>query len=71
MSIPEATNPNLHTNCAHCAVGQAGPVWFLAGSFAGSFTRACTVPSGERRLGQRGTKSFVRSYVTPIGREME
>jgi hypothetical protein len=50
MSIPEATNPNFDTSGAHCAVGQAGPVWFLAGSFGGSFTRACTVPAGKALL---------------------
>ena len=49
LSIPEATNPNLDPTGAHCAEGQAGPVWFLAGTFGGSAIRACTVPA-ERAL---------------------
>jgi hypothetical protein len=50
MSIPEATNPNLDTPGAHCAIGQAGPVWFLAGSFGASFARACMIPGGKTLL---------------------
>ena len=45
FSIPAATNPVLDETGAHCAEGQSGPVWFLAGSFfGGTFERACTVP---------------------------
>jgi hypothetical protein len=45
LSIPAATNPVLDETGAHCAEGQSGPVWFLAGSFfGGTFERACTVP---------------------------
>jgi len=45
LSIPAVTNPVLDATGAHCAEGQSGPVWFLAGSFFGStFERACTVP---------------------------
>ena len=47
LSIPAATNPNLDPTGANCGEGQAGPVWFLAGTFGGSFTRTCTVPSGK------------------------
>jgi hypothetical protein len=47
FSIPAATNPVLDETGAHCAEGQSGPVWFLAGSFfGGTFERACTVPPG-------------------------
>src|SRR5947207_2608039 len=35
LAIPVATNPNLDTTGAHCGEGQAGPVWFLAGTFGG------------------------------------
>ena len=46
FSIPRATNPGLDETGAHCAEGQSGPVWFLAGSyFGGTFHRACTVPA--------------------------
>ena len=51
LSIPEATNPNLDTTGAKCGMGQAGPVWFLAGTFvSGTFTRACTVPAAKALL---------------------
>jgi len=50
LSIPDATNPDNDTTGAYCAVGQTGPVWFLAGSFGGSFVRSCTVPAGRALL---------------------
>jgi hypothetical protein len=45
--IPPADNPNLDTSGADCAAGQAGPVWYLAGSFTDkkSFKRTCIIPS--------------------------
>src|ERR1700736_2743901 len=43
LPIPPALNPNLDTTGVNCAQGQAGPVWFLAGTFGGSATRTCTV----------------------------
>jgi hypothetical protein len=50
MSIPSATNPNLDTTGANCGVGQSGPVWFLAGTFGGTYTRSCTLPAGKALL---------------------
>ncbi len=50
MSIPSATNPDLDTTGANCGVGQRGPVWFLAGTFGGTYTRSCTVPAGKALL---------------------
>jgi hypothetical protein len=47
LSIPATTNPALDTTGAECGEGQAGPVWFLAGTFGGSVTRSCTVPVGK------------------------
>ena len=47
LSIPAATNPAADLTGAHCGEGQAGPVWFLAGTFGGSATRDCTVPAGK------------------------
>jgi len=49
LSIPMATNPNFDTTGANCAQKQAGPVWFLAGTFVGgsAVTRSCTVPAGK------------------------
>lgn len=51
LAIPAATNPNLDTTGENCAVGQVGPVWFLAGSFGGGpVERYCTVPEGKALL---------------------
>lgn len=50
LSQPAATNPVLDPTGANCAVGQQGKVWFLAGTFGGSATRACTVPKGKALL---------------------
>lgn len=48
LSIPAATNPILDTTGANCAEGQAGHVWFLAGTFGGpAVIRTCTVPTGR------------------------
>ncbi len=47
LAIPAATNPNLDTTGENCAEGQSGQVWFLAGSFGGTFERACPVPTGK------------------------
>jgi hypothetical protein len=47
LSIPAATNPALDETGANCAEGQSGQVWFLAGSFGGTFERACPVPTGK------------------------
>lgn len=48
LSIPEATNPNLDTTGQFCGEGQAGPVWFLGGSFGNDpVDRTCTVPAGK------------------------
>jgi len=47
-AIPAATNPALDTTGAHCAEGQAGPVWFLAGTFGGDpVTSHCIVSAGK------------------------
>ena len=48
LSIPAAVNPNLdQTGGANGAQGQVDDVWFLAGSFGGSATRAITIPAGK------------------------
>ena len=47
LSIPAATNPILDETGANCTEGQIGQVWFLAGSFGGTFDRVCTVPPGK------------------------
>lgn len=47
LSIPAATNPNIATGKMDCSVGQAGDVWFLAGSFGATVQRSCAVPQGK------------------------
>lgn len=48
VSVPTATNPLLDSTGAHCAEGQTGPVWFLAGTLGpGSAERTCTVPADK------------------------
>ncbi|MEZ4399158.1 MAG: hypothetical protein R3B06_04020 [Kofleriaceae bacterium] len=47
VAIPAATNPVLDQTGAACGIGQAGPVWYLAGTFGGSVTRSCDVPFGK------------------------
>lgn len=45
--IPAPVNPVIDETGAHCAEGQSGPVWFLAGNFGGTTTRHCSVPTGK------------------------
>lgn len=48
LRVPVPANPVLDTTGEHCAEGQRGPVWFLAGTFDGSaVARHCTVPAGR------------------------
>jgi len=47
LSIPEAQNPILDTTGIFSAVGQSGPVWFLAGTFGNSAERTCAIPAGK------------------------
>jgi hypothetical protein len=47
LSIPADTNPNFATGNVDCTLGQSGHVWFLAGTFGGSATRKCTIPTGK------------------------
>lgn len=47
LSIPAADNPIVDHTGRNCAVGQRGPVWFLAGSPGTVETRACSIPDGK------------------------
>ena len=48
LSIPAVVNPNFDSTGANCGQGQAGNVWFLAGTFGGDpVTRSCTIPAGK------------------------
>ena len=46
MSSPTDRNPVADEDGRYCAEAQPGDVWFLAGTFGGSVTRSCRVPSG-------------------------
>jgi hypothetical protein len=50
LSIPKDTSPAGDSTGEKCALHQAGPVWFLAGTFGGSAERSCTVPAGKAIL---------------------
>ncbi len=46
LSSPKGINPVVDETGAHCAVGQKGRVWFLAGGFGSSkIQRRCAVPA--------------------------
>jgi hypothetical protein len=46
-SVPASENPVLDDTGANAAVGQSGPVWFLAGTFGGTTERTIEVPHGK------------------------
>jgi hypothetical protein len=51
LAQPADVNPNLDTTGEHCAVGQSGHVWFLAGTFGDPpVERRCTIPAGRALL---------------------
>lgn len=45
LSSPPASMPIIDLDGSSCAVGQHGPVWFLAGTFGATAVRNCAVPS--------------------------
>jgi hypothetical protein len=46
--VPDDVNPVRDTTGEHCAVGQRGAVWFLAGGFGSSrIIRKCVIPAGR------------------------
>jgi hypothetical protein len=48
LEVPVAQSPLLDTTGEFAAVGQSGPVWFLAGTWGGGpATRTFTVPAGK------------------------
>lgn len=46
-SVPASENPVNDDTGADAAVGQCGPVWFLAGNFGGTTERTIEVPRGK------------------------
>ena len=48
MASPSEVNPVADLSGEHCATGQHGDVWFLAGGFGSSkIRRRCAVPAGR------------------------
>ena len=47
MSIPVPSNPLLDEDGSDAAIGQSGPVWYLAGTSGGEATRTIRVPNGK------------------------
>jgi hypothetical protein len=47
FGVPTDENPVADPTGEHCAAGQSGPVWFLAGTFGGPAERHCEVPTGK------------------------
>ena len=47
FGAPSAVSPQTDSTGANCAQGQAGPIWWLAGSFGGSTTRSCNIPADK------------------------
>ncbi len=47
LSFPLATSPVFDATGAYAAMGQSGPVWFLAGSYGETAERWCVVPAGK------------------------
>ena len=51
ISIPKDRNPAIHRSKQFCVASQYHPeVWFLAGTFGGSYTRKCKIPYGKAIL---------------------
>jgi len=48
MASPREISPVRDLSGAHCAVGQSGRVWFLAGGFGSArISRECTIPADK------------------------
>src|SRR5262249_3650283 len=69
LPIPPALNPILDSTGVHCGQGQSGHVWFLPGTFGGTATRTCTIPTGTSLLLPILNTSFgagVGDCLTPL-----
>ena len=78
LSIPAASNPLLDPTGANAAVSQSGPVFFLAGTFGESVSRAVEIPAGKALffpivnafwgstcVGEPRTRDGIRPLVAP------
>lgn len=48
MALPAFDGPISDMTGELCALGQEGPVWFLAGTRGGTVTRECEIPAGKQ-----------------------
>lgn len=66
VETPASVNPVLDTTGAHCAEGQRGHVWFLAGSFGSQpVTRTCTVKTGTALLIPLMNRAYLSDETDP------
>jgi hypothetical protein len=48
LGQPNDDGPISDLTGENCAIGQEGPVWYLAGTFGGPVVRQCDVPAGKK-----------------------
>ncbi|HZL68929.1 MAG TPA: hypothetical protein VFC29_16530 [Candidatus Limnocylindrales bacterium] len=63
-SIPYSQNPILDPDGRYCAIGQRGPVWFLAGTNGFDATRSCTIPANK--LIFFPIVNYINDYPCPV-----
>jgi hypothetical protein len=73
LSIPKEINPLLDNNGEHCAEGQCGPVWFLAGTTGNTYhaERMCNILGEKAVLFPIIVSEFSFSEVPHIKRNDE
>jgi hypothetical protein len=73
LSIPKDRNPLIDSTGEHCAEGQNGPVWFLAGTTGKMHwaERRCIIPSGKAILFPILVSQFSYSEVPSIKTDEE
>ncbi len=69
LSTDVASNPILDPDGTHAAVGQSGPVWFLAGTFGGTAVRNVTIPADKHLLIPLANAEWdtVPGFTNPLG----
>jgi hypothetical protein len=61
FNIPKEDHPRENNTASNCAIGQHGPVWFLADSLSGVVERTCKIPAGKSILAAMLTGECDRS----------
>lgn len=71
LSVPPDFNPILDIDGSSCAVGQHGPVWFLAGAFGGTVVRNCAVPADRALFFPLINQEWENRWTTDVERSIE